>query len=62
MRLMRALRAASCAAWAMVLLPLPAGAATPAMTTDMAHLLPTVWASATAYGFALIAAFNRTQK
>ncbi len=62
MRLMRSQRPLRCAGWATLFLALPAGAASPATPGDMAHLLTTVWAPATAYGLALIAAFNKTQK
>ena len=62
MRLMRSSCALRCAGWATLFLALPANAAMPATTSDMTHLLTSVWAPATACGLALIAVFNEAQK
>ncbi len=62
MPLTPSLRALRWAGWATLLLSLPARADTASMTADFAHLLTTVWAPATAYGLALLTAFNKAKK
>ena len=62
MQMKRSLYAIRWAGWATILLSLPAGADTSSMTVDVAHLLTTVWAPATAYGLALLTAFNKPKK